>query len=263
MWFEVANNLNGVKSISQDFPGLIYASCMSILVVIPARSGSVGLPGKNFRIFHGVPLFMWAVNLAKKIPGSVEICVSTDSTEIESTVSQTGWTLLNRPPEISGSDATDQSVLLHALEFYASENKEFEMVLMLQPTAPGRNLNEIVQCIFQVRHNGHSACWTVVEVESKLNAYKQLKVHADGKFGLVIPQDRPLRRQELSQTFIRNGNCYAMKVETLMTDIHLLGSNPTFLLCVDEMINIDDIDDFYRAEAILQPLDGNLQFRRV
>ena len=236
---------------------------MSILVVIPARSGSVGLPGKNFRIFHGLPLFLWAVNLAREIPDSVEICVSTDSTDLASIVSQTGWNLLYRPPEISGSDATDQSVLLHALESYASEDKEFEMVLMLQPTAPGRRLDEIVQCIFQVRQNGHSACWTVVEVESKLNAYKQLSVRADGRFGLVIPQGRPLRRQELSRTFIRNGNCYAMKVETVRNDIHLLGTNPTFILGGGEMINIDDIDDFYRAEAILQPLDGNLQFRKV
>jgi len=236
---------------------------MSILVVIPARSGSVGLPGKNFRSFHGIPLFMWAVNLAKKIPGSVEICVSTDSTDIESIVDRTGWTILSRPPEISGSNATDQSVLLHALGRYASENREFEIVLMLQPTAPGRVLNEIVQCIFQVRQNGHSACWTVTEVEAKLNACKQLKMDAGGKFGLVIPQDRPLRRQELPQAYIRNGNCYAMKVETVKDDIHLLGSNPTFILSDSEMINIDDIDDFHRAENILQPLDGNLEFRRV
>ena len=55
---------------------------MKLLAVIPARGGSKGLPGKNIRFLCGKPLICYAVDTARSILEDVDICISTDSSDI-------------------------------------------------------------------------------------------------------------------------------------------------------------------------------------
>ena len=55
---------------------------MRILSVITARGGSKRIPGKNIRPLGGKPLIVWSINVAKDIPGIVDILVSTDDKNI-------------------------------------------------------------------------------------------------------------------------------------------------------------------------------------
>ena len=63
---------------------------MNNLVVIPARGGSKGIPGKNIKIFKGKPLILHAVDAAKKIFNDNEIIVSTDDIKIKEVVEDSG-----------------------------------------------------------------------------------------------------------------------------------------------------------------------------
>ena len=62
------------------------------LVVIPARGGSKGLPGKNIKLLNGIPLIHYTIEAARRVFEDKYIYVSTDSTEIKSVVEQTGFT---------------------------------------------------------------------------------------------------------------------------------------------------------------------------
>ena len=53
-----------------------------IIAIIPARHGSKGLPGKNWKILNGKPLIFWSVYQAKKSKFIDDIIVSTDSLKI-------------------------------------------------------------------------------------------------------------------------------------------------------------------------------------
>ena len=55
---------------------------MKYIVLICARAGSKGLPGKNIKPLNGVPLIGWSINVAKKINRVSRIFVTTDSQEI-------------------------------------------------------------------------------------------------------------------------------------------------------------------------------------
>lgn len=237
---------------------------MSILVVIPARSGSVGLPGKNFMLMHGKPLYMWAVNLALEIRGDVTICVSTDSEQVLNSNASNEVTYVRRPKELSGPNVTDQPVLLHALSYFDELPVNFEIVVMLQPTAPGRTLTEVNECIKTVQNSIASACWTVSPVPIKYNWLKQFQLDETGRLTNVVEQKVPKRRQDLKQSYIRNGNCYAMSVQTVIEDPFLLGPEPKSLISANRMINIDDEQDFIEAQLLLESEDGKLlrQVRR-
>ena len=55
---------------------------MKLLYLIPARSGSKGIPGKNTKSLAGKPLLYYAIDLARCIAKEEDICLSTDSLEI-------------------------------------------------------------------------------------------------------------------------------------------------------------------------------------
>lgn len=55
---------------------------MKILIVIPARSGSKGIPRKNIRFMNGRPLISYAIKTAKNSSYLPDVYVSTNNTEI-------------------------------------------------------------------------------------------------------------------------------------------------------------------------------------
>ena len=59
---------------------------MKTLVVIPARGGSKGVPGKNIKPLAGKPLIHYTIEAARELFPDEQICVSTDSDEIKSCV---------------------------------------------------------------------------------------------------------------------------------------------------------------------------------
>ena len=57
-----------------------------ILGLIPARKGSVGVPGKNIRPLLGKPLIAWSIEQARACPEISRVVVSTDSAAIADVV---------------------------------------------------------------------------------------------------------------------------------------------------------------------------------
>jgi N-acylneuraminate cytidylyltransferase len=55
---------------------------MKILVIIPARGGSKGIPHKNIKPLNGKPLIHYTIDEAREIVGDEDICVSTDDPKI-------------------------------------------------------------------------------------------------------------------------------------------------------------------------------------
>lgn len=117
---------------------------MNILVVIPARGGSKGLPGKNIKPLLGKPLIYWSIDAARSIVSDEDICVSTDCQEITDVVEHYGLRVpFIRPQYLATDSAGTVDVLLHALEFYQKEGKVYDVVLLLQPTSPLRTEQHI------------------------------------------------------------------------------------------------------------------------
>src|SRR5690606_17329573 len=106
----------------------------NILVVIPARGGSKGLPGKNIKIFKDKPLIGHTIDFAKEFFSNDSICVSTDSYEIKEVAEE--YVPLNfiRPAEFATDTSSSYDVLIHAINFYKQKDISFEYILLLQPT---------------------------------------------------------------------------------------------------------------------------------
>ena len=92
---------------------------MKILCLIPARSGSKGIPHKNIRSFKNKPLIVWSIQqaLSSKYKEDMKIVVTTDSEEYRKIAIECGAEApFLRPPEIS-KDESGKSVYFKSSDY--------------------------------------------------------------------------------------------------------------------------------------------------
>ena len=117
---------------------------MQTLFLIPARGGSKGIPGKNVKLFAGKPLVSYSIALARQFAKDRDICLSTDDDTIAAVAKSMGMPIpFRRPPELGTDTATTNDVIMHALDFHASIGRTYDNIVLLQPTSPLRQTNQI------------------------------------------------------------------------------------------------------------------------
>ena len=117
---------------------------MNILVVIPARGGSKGIPHKNIKKLNGKELITYSIDVARQLTSDDNICVSTDDDNIIATVENYGLKVpFKRPIELATDSAGTNGVLLHALDFYENQGRTYDVIVLLQPTSPFRSIDSL------------------------------------------------------------------------------------------------------------------------
>jgi N,N'-diacetyllegionaminate synthase len=112
-----------------------------VLFLIPARGGSVRVPGKNLALVAGIPLVGRAVRAARLaaeiVPGGPHrIVCSTDDPAIAAAAEAWGAEVLVRPAELATADATSADVAIHALDALEHSGVAFRALVLVQPTSP-------------------------------------------------------------------------------------------------------------------------------
>lgn len=233
---------------------------LKTLVVIPARGGSKGLPGKNKLLLHGRPLVWWTLRFAEELAVGPFV-LSTDDQDILGIGHEFHSCLsLVRPLDLASDKAGDQGYLLHALgEAEGIQGKRYDRVLLLQPTAPARRIEDVRQALrlhASMPKAIASAVWSVQSVPSKFHHRKQIVFH-DGNYVVERFTPYPPRRQDLSDSYVRSGDFYIIGRDALQ-DAYLIGDKLEVFSVNGPSINIDTQQDFLRAERELIVKDNRL-----
>ena len=151
----------------------------TVLAIIPCRSGSKRVPGKNYRDYRGKPLYAWAIEQATYSRYIDTIKLSEDK---------------DRPPELCGDTATSEDVM----RYHQAENPH-DWIVLLQPTSPLRTADDIDICIERAQLG--QGCISVAFSTGKTNGAiyvctaEYLKAH-DFTYGAlmkyVMPDERSL-----------------------------------------------------------------------
>lgn len=116
------------------------------MVVIPARAGSKGIPGKNGKLLAGKPLLAYTLEVAKNLVPAAQIVVSTDSPELAALANRFGIDVpFLRPAALATDEAGMFGVLRHALHQYLLSRPMPGSVILLQPTSPFRRAEQVRQ----------------------------------------------------------------------------------------------------------------------
>lgn len=224
----------------------------SVLALIPARGGSKRLPGKNLLPLAGRPLIAWSIEDARAVPGIDDVLVSTDDAAIAEAARQHGASVpWLRPAELASDQASSNDVVLHALAQCALAGHAYDIVLLLQPTSPFRDLAKIREALAQcVRHGGEPV---VAMAPARSHPAWCFHVREDGTMQPVLDGAGVHRRsQDLAPAFEISGNLYAMGVSQFQAARSFFTPRTRALVIDDPMqaVDIDDDFDWLVAQAV-------------
>ena len=117
---------------------------MKTLVFIPARKGSKGIKGKNFKLLQGKPLIHYTLEICKKLPKKFVFFLSTDSKKFLKYSEKYGFEQnYLRPRKLSNSNSNVVDAVLHGVNWLEKVKKlRIKNIILLQPTSPLRKLND-------------------------------------------------------------------------------------------------------------------------
>jgi N-acylneuraminate cytidylyltransferase len=128
---------------------------MKTVAIIPARSGSKGVPGKNIRLLGGYPLIAYSIAAAKLSKFIERVIISTDSDEISEISKKYGAEVpFKRPAELAQDKSSDIDFMLHALGWFKENEKQMpEYWVHLRPTTPLRDNKIMDSAISEIMKN--------------------------------------------------------------------------------------------------------------
>lgn len=224
-----------------------------MLAIIPARSGSKGVPKKNIKELAGAPLISYTIKAAKKSEFITRVIVSTDSEKIADVARKYGAEVpFLRPAELATDDAKAIDVYLYTIERLNLENDEqINEFLVLLPTSPLRNYMDIDQAIKIFKKKNADSVISVTETEYPPQWIK--RISEKGVLEDYFQGMNNLNRQEYEKTYIPNGAIYIFKYNVLKKEYNYYTDKTyPYIMPNIRSIDIDTPLDFMIAEYLIK-----------
>jgi len=225
---------------------------MNIIAVIPARSGSKGVPDKNIKLLAGKPLIAYSIAVAKKSKLINRTIVSTDSKKYASLSKEYGAEVpFLRPAELAGDTSTDYEFVKHLLDWLKSnENCQPDYLVHLRPVVPLRD-SRIIDSAIEAFINNTEATSLRSAHEMSETAYKKFEI--EGNYFKAVGSDsfeldalnEP--RQKYFKTYDPNGYVDVLKTSFVLSENKIHG-NRVMPLITPMSYEIDAEEDFEYLE---------------
>ena len=226
---------------------------MKILGIIPARKGSKGILNKNIKTLGSDPLIAHTIKSCKNAKLLENFIVSTDSVEIANISKKYGASVpFLRPSELATDQSKSIDLVIHAINFFEKRNIYYDAICLLQATSPFREKDLIDDAIIKFKKNNFQSLISVLPVPHQYNPYWTFKKENDILKSVIDVGEIISRRQELPQTFHRDGSIYITRVETVKTGTFYGETTGYIENNSDFHVNIDTKTDWLNAELIIK-----------
>lgn len=229
---------------------------LDIVAIVPARAGSKRLPGKNMLPLAGKPLIQWTLDAAKESGVIDLILVTSDDLAVLDLAHQQGAMAVSRPPELATDTATTVDAVIHAFHHLESQGYTAQRVMLLQPTSPLRQGDDIKAAVARMDKTNATSVVSVCEMEHSPLWSNTLP--ADGCMDHFLDtQAIGKRSQDLPKHYRLNGAVYLTHSDAFQRNQHFF-SSPSFSLEMQQehSIDIDSALDFALATVLLQASHG-------
>ncbi len=226
-----------------------------VLAIIPARGGSKGLPGKNTRLLHGMPLVAWPIQAALNSRWIDRVVVTTDDMEIAAIAKASGADVpFIRPAHLAADTSPSSDAILHALAYCTAEDGEYAYIVVLEPTSPLTESVDIDKALETLVATDRLSIVGTSQVGSSHPAYCAMM----GEDGCLKPFNRdhfgsPLRRQDVDALYFFDGSLYISDVDKYReaaTFYH--ESTLPYIVPAWKSLEIDTLLDFLMVETVMQ-----------
>lgn len=222
--------------------------------IIPARGGSKRLRNKNILPLGGKPLIAWSIEAGLSSGCIDELVVTTDNSDIAKVGVEYGAEVpFIRPQELATDEASSFDVIKHVLEFYRHEkNREFDFLILLQPTSPFRGSGEIVEAVSLLEERNADAVISVCRANHSPLWTNTLANDLSMK-NFLMNKVRNKRSQDLEPYYQLNGAVYICRVDSFLEEGSLFLNDNIFAYIMDDKksVDIDTELDFKFAQFLL------------
>ena len=226
----------------------------NILGLILARSGSKGIKQKNISKLCGKPLIAWTINSALKSKRLTDVILSTDSTTIAKIGKKFGADVpFIRPLKFSKDKSPSIDAIEHAIKWLRKKGKNYEFVVLLEPTSPLRDHNDIDLAINKVIKLKAQSLVSVSKAVALHPAYLYKKTKTEKIKPFKTYKKKYIRKQDIEPVYFMEGTIYISKVSTLLKKKTFCHKN-TLMYEVPKWksFEIDDSLDLILVRAIIQ-----------
>lgn len=215
-----------------------------IVALVPIRHHSQRVPGKNYRLLHGKPLFHHILASLLSCPEIAQVVVDTNSPPVLEGLRESYPTvlILERPEHLSGDGVPMNEILA-----YDTSQVEADFYLQTHTTNPLLTTHTIRNAIveFIEAYPAYDSLFSVTRLQTRL--WDQL--------GRAINHNPAvlLQTQDLPPVFEENSCLYIFSRQTLLSRRNRLGERPLmYEIQADEAWDIDEEIDFEVVEYLMR-----------
>ena len=234
---------------------------MKVLGIIPARAGSMGVPGKNVRELCGREVICYTIDAALGARRLTGVAVTTDDPKVMEICQRAEYAdkvlLVERPGEMATATARIDDVMRHCVKAWEAGTGETpDAVALLYANVPVRANYIIDRTIEKLITTKADSVQTMASV-GKFHPYWLYQL--DGDRASKYIDNQVYRRQELPALYTIDGAVGVVRTAALMaaagsTDPHAFWGSDRRGLVQEayETVDIDSMRDFYVAQAALR-----------
>jgi len=214
-----------------------------ILALVPMRHHSQRVPGKNFRLLAGKPLYQHIIETLLAVPEISQIVVDTDSEPVMDGLRRDfpQVCILPRPEHLCADTIPMNEILI-----YDTSQTEADFYIQTHSTNPLQRTETIRRAIqnFLADYPAHDSLFSVTRLQTRL--YDQ--------HGRALNHDPALllQTQELPPVYEENSCIYIFTRQNLVARRNRLGQRPLmFEMDAAEAWDIDEELDFAICDFLL------------
>ncbi len=216
-----------------------------IVALVPMKGHSERVPNKNFRVFHGKPLYRWIVDTLLELPEIAEVVINTDARatfEAQGVGALPRVRLRDRAPALCGDFVSMNKVLADDVAHVPAD-----LYVMTHSTNPLLRAGTIRRAIAHYRQlTGEGTADSVFAV----NRFQTRFYRADGSAVNHDPANL-IRTQDLEPWYEENSNLYLFSAASFARTQARIGARPAmFETPRAESLDIDDQEGWEMAEAV-------------
>ncbi|RLJ04709.1 MAG: acylneuraminate cytidylyltransferase family protein [Candidatus Aenigmatarchaeota archaeon] len=216
-----------------------------MIAIIPARSGSLGLPNKNFANLNGMPLIGHTIKYAQKCKCIDEVVVITDDCHIWKYAQTLGVIHIQEPEELATDSSSSEGALIYAINELGYEGD----VCFMQCTSPIRLKGDVDKAY--VKYASYDSLFSANEMDG----FSWMDM-STGLLPLYDYSNRPRRQDIKGVRLIENGSFYMFYSSNLKQSVIRLhgriGYSIQNKLCG---LQIDSQEDLDNAAIIMKGLE--------
>lgn len=220
---------------------------LKIIALVPMRHHSVRVPGKNYRLIAGKPLFHHILSALKGCPEISKILVDTDSDEISDGIQShfPDVIVIKRPAHLTADTVPMNEILMHDTEQFPADF--YLQTHSTNPLLKSRTISTAIKTLID-NYPAYDSLFSVTKLKTRF--WDSLSRPLNHNPSIL------LRTQDLPPIFEENSCIYLFKREILEVKRNRIGERP-YLFEIDrsEAFDIDEELDFLMAELMLKHRD--------